>query len=266
MGYFDGGSGYESSVGDNIFKQGNKLIADINNPEFQKQRRARDIKEQLNVEEYNKKLATSHKDLRFKDKILCGNNIIVKLEKMDVLVESGGNLVPNQMRIVTVSTPDDPMGKVIANPLPYNFRGVVIKVGDEIIAERAAKGLIPIEEGDWVELTWFELKNSRYYSDKDKIDLITLNNPIAPNYEGFALVNMRFVEMIIKDFEASYGVRPSAYYDKYSKTTCQISYKEFDEELISTFKEGENRELSDKIEENIENNDTENNDNNITEE
>jgi hypothetical protein len=225
MGYYDGGSGFEAKNASSIFKQGDKLVADITDKKFHKERKEKDLQEQIKIQNYNKSLSTAHIDGRFAGKTFTGNNLVVKLEKSDYLILEQGLVTPNPLQFIPVTTPDDPKGMIIKNPLPYNSRGVIIALGEDIVRERQEKNLAPLELGQWVELGWFELKSHRYYPDKNKIDLITLDNPEAPNYEGFALINMRFVESIIHSFEETYGTTVDKFYTKYTQPSGKSTKK-----------------------------------------
>lgn len=212
------GSELESKAASDLMgKTTKKLHADPTDLERQKQLLEADLKAQQEVEEYNLDLENATSDRRFANRLFVGNSIIIKLEKINFLIPSDINPdlhTFNSLYIVRVATPDFPSGKNIINPLPYNYRGVVVALGDEAIKYRQENGLKPIEIGDIVELNWFDMKNFRYYPDKQRIDLISPDSPEAPNFEGFVKVPTQFVEAIIKEseFELVHGVSREEYY------------------------------------------------------
>jgi len=115
----------------------------------------------------------------------------------------------NPKYFIPVTTPDNPNGSmVIENPFPYNFRGVVAAVSKEV-AESTN-----IKPGDYVELDWVNIKESRYYPDKTKTDQVTLNSPEAPNYEGYVKVKDYSVEALVqrKEFKNAFGVSMEEYW------------------------------------------------------
>jgi hypothetical protein len=174
-------------------------------------------------------LENAHLDKRFQTKTFVGNSIIVKLEKFDYLTPSevieGAHII-NPLYILNVATPDHPKGKTIANPLPYSYIGTVVAIGDEVKNYREKNGLMPIIPGDTVELTWFDLKEYRYYPDKNRLDWMTLDNPHAPNFEGFAKVPAQFVEAIVPAgmYEEVYGSRAERF-NTMAETYTEADYR-----------------------------------------
>lgn len=205
------GSNYEGkAIEDLMGKTTGKLLADPTKVEAQEKLIQQDIKTQAAIDNYNKDLEYASDDVRFNNKIFVGNTIIVKMEKLNWFVPS--EIDPdlfsvNPLQFVAAVTPDHPRGKIVQNPLPYNYRAVVVAIGDEVSKYRTENNLQSLAPGDIVELNWFDLKNYRYYPDKNKIDQITLDSPEAPNYEGFAKIPAQFVEAIVKPelFELVYG-------------------------------------------------------------
>src|SRR5690606_23001370 len=175
------GSEFETSAAMDVTGKNSQLIANHTDIEFQKKLRKKDAEMHQLTVTYNKDLINATDDSRFKHKIFVGNTIVVRLEKTDFLVPSeiDGMHTINPLCWIQVQTPDYPQGKWIMNPLPYNYRGVVVAVGDEVIRHRKEANLMALEVGDVVELNWFDLKQLRYYPDKNKIDLIDLATPYA---------------------------------------------------------------------------------------
>lgn len=206
------GSQFEGkSVEDLLGKTTSKLLANPTDKAEQDKLMLQDIATQNVISSYNKDLEYACEDIRFKHKHFVGNTIIVKLEKLNWFVPSELNtdlFSINPLQMVAVTTPDHPRGKIIENPLPYNYRAVVVAIGDEVSKYRKDNKLTILEAGDIVELNWFDVKQYRYYPDKNKIDQITLDSPDATNFEGFAKIPAQFVEAIVKPdtFELVYGV------------------------------------------------------------
>ena len=213
------GSQYEGkSVEDLLGKTTSKLLANPTDKEEQQKLMLQDIETQNKINQYNKDLEYACEDVRFKNKHFVGNSVIVKLEKLNWFIPSDLDtdlFTINPLQMVAATTPDHPKGKIIENPLPYNYRGVVVAVCDEVVKYRAENNLAPLEAGDIVELNWFDVKQFRYYPNKNKIDQITLDSPDAANYEGFAKIPAQFVEAIVKpnDFELVYNVSREEMYN-----------------------------------------------------
>jgi len=192
---------FESKAALSVVGNKSNLLANPTDKEFQDKLKEADTIEQNSVINYNRALLCAENDTRFHNKVFTGSNVIVKLERFNFLIPSQvitGSVTINPLSYVTVSTPDYPQGKVVRNPLPYSYRGVVVAVGDEVADYRQSRNLTALEVGDFVELAWFNLKDYRYYPDKNKIDQITLDDPTATNYEGFAKIPVQFVEAIVK--------------------------------------------------------------------
>ncbi len=210
------GSEYESKAAQDIIGKAAKLIANPTDVNEQQKRLLADKERQNSISEYNIDLANAHEDVRFRNKIFVGNSVIIKLEKINWLIPSNfeeGLHTLNPLYFLNVVTPDYPQGKIIQNPFPYGYRGTVVAVGDEVAKYRSEKGLESIVIGDTVELGWFDLKEYRYYPDKQKVDQVTLDNPIAPNYEGFAKLPAQMVEALIPAglYEEVYGKREDVF-------------------------------------------------------
>lgn len=204
------GSKFESKAAMDVTGKNAKLLANPADIKKQEELKKMDAETQKKINEYNLDLQNAPDDKRFHNKHFVGNSIVVKLEKINWLIPSqvadGFNTL-NPLHFVTVSTPDYPDGKMVMNPFPYQFRGVVVAIGDEVTKYRKENGLTPLEISDIVELNWFEIKPMRYYPEKHRIDQVTLDNPYAPNFEGFVKIPAQFVEAIVKeaDFELVYG-------------------------------------------------------------
>jgi hypothetical protein len=223
------GSEFESKASQDLIGKASKLLADPTSSDEQQKRLAQDREIQQSITDYNMDLEHAHTDVRFTNKTFTGNHIIIKLEKNNWLIPSNfedGLHTMNPLYFLNVVTPDFPSGKMIQNPLPYGYKGTVIAIGDEVSLHRKEKGLTSINPGDSVELGWFDLKEHRYYPDKQKVDQITLDNPYAPNYEGFAKVPAQFVEAFVSasEFELVYGKREELYKVDLVGTTM-VDYK-----------------------------------------
>jgi hypothetical protein len=222
------GSEFESMAAQDLNGSAGKLIANPTSEEQLAKRIAEDISLQTEISEYNIDLQNAHHDKRFTDKTFTGKFVIVKLEKINWLVPSEYNPemhTINPLYFIQVVTPDFPKGKLIQNPLPYGYKGTVVAVGDEVIQHRFENKLDPICVGDTVELSWFDLKEYRYYPDKQKIDQITLDSPYTPNYEGFAKVPVQFIESFVPAgmYEEVYG-KPE---DIFKVTINDVTLKDY---------------------------------------
>jgi hypothetical protein len=218
------GSEYESMATQDLNATASKLIADPTSKEEIEKRLMEDLHVQQEISEYNIDLQNAHLDKRFTNKFFCGKFVIVKLEKINWIVPSEYNSelhTVNPLYYLTVVTPDFPKGKLVKNPLPYGYKGTVVAIGDEVSKYRDDNTLMPIREGDTVELSWFDLKENRYYPDKQKVDQITLDSPYAPNYEGFAKIPVQFIETIIPagEYENVYGKLEELFKVEVSKIT-----------------------------------------------
>lgn len=226
------GSKYESKAAMDMTGKNAKLLANPADILKQEELKKMDAKQQAEINAYNLDLENAPDDRRFHNKHFVGNTIIVKLEKINWLVPSqvvDGFTTINPFHFITAVTPDFPNGKTIMNPFPYQFRGVVVAIGDEVTKYRAEKELVQLEVGDIVELNWFEVKPMRYYPEKHRIDQVTLDNPYAPNFEGFVKVPAQFVEAIVKeaDFELVYGSTRAKMYEV-ANGEDTITYQDYD--------------------------------------
>jgi hypothetical protein len=207
------GSEYESKAAQDL--KSSSLLDDPTSLANREKLRQKDEAEQLHITAYNKGIFAAHLDNRFLNKYFVGNSIIIKLEIMNWLIPNkAGQLTLNPNWSVGMKSPDSPSGKFIRNPLPYSFRGVVVAISDEVEKYRRENGLKALLPGDFVELNWFEIQNHRYYPDKHLIDHLTMDSPVAPNYEGYVKVPAQFIETFCSagSFEDVYGTKPEDFY------------------------------------------------------
>lgn len=223
------GSEYESMATMDAMGKAAKLIVNPTSKEEIKKRLEQDIEMQQEVTDYNMDLCNAHIDKRFTGKKFVGNFVIVKLEKINWLVPSDINPelhTINPLYWLNVVTPDKPRGQLVMNPLPYNYQGVIVAVGDEVISYREKNKLSPIIPGDMAELTWFDMKEFRYYPNKQTVDQITLDAPYAKNFEGFVKVPVQFIETIVSsaEFENVYGNKE----DLYKVTVTDVTLEDYE--------------------------------------
>jgi len=161
---------------------------------------------QEEVEKYNRETeAMSDIPEPIKNRSYVNGNIVVKLFKEDhariaKTVTNQLNSEPLLIKSISKIAVDVPSSsaygshKIVDNPLPYLFEGVVVAMDPKINenSNLSAK----LEVGNIIQMISFDLKSDRYYPFKNQRDLVTMDDYSFSNYEGYALVSASMIESI----------------------------------------------------------------------
>lgn len=177
-------------------------------PEEERKRKAarekkQNLKKQEEVDAYNLTLLSI--DPKFAKKIFVGNEIKVRLKKEDYIIKNSGSAMRDGIKkdnLIALTVPGSE-DRMIDNPLPYMFEGVIVAI-PKIIRDTYLKEYgIDLRPGTYVELKEFNLQNQRYYLDKANIDVkVSLDDLMAgkaafPNHEGYFSISAYDIESIL---------------------------------------------------------------------
>jgi len=163
--------------------------------------------QQEKIEEYNNQiLSGAHSDIdRFKDRKYLNNAIIVKLLKHDWIDKNAPTSTlftqVKKNNKIYIETPT--MGKeakLIDNPLPYRFEGIIVAMDNRIPTKDDQFSDLTV--GTFIRTISFDLKEDRYYFDETKReivnfeDVMNLGSNLFPYYEGYARIHPGMIEHI----------------------------------------------------------------------
>lgn len=151
-------------------------------------------------------------DPKFDDLTITGGYVIVRLFKENYIkrvletLEDGTPIYEAYIGQVEIQRIGQNKRDWVENPLPFIFSGVVCAIGQDVQIEEAKKvkdakeaGMeyTPLTVGNEVSLEWFDLQRNRYYTDKQKFDLIKDPREYSvDNYEGYVRIHYSQIESI----------------------------------------------------------------------
>lgn len=147
---------------------------------------------------------------KFKTRKYFNNVIVVKLLKDDWIEKSATNgILFTQIKKsnkIPIETPQ--MGKetkMIDNPLPYRFEGIIVAM-DETIPTKDEQ-YKDLKVGSLIRTISFDLKEDRYYfndHERDHVsfeDIQNLSTNLFPNYEGYAIIHPGMIQNMFVNAE-----------------------------------------------------------------
>lgn len=153
--------------------------------------------EQEKINEYNAEVEALKEGVHpaFEDKRFINQNIVVRLYKMDRVVE--GKFFQEKFHKIPIQGQAG-QDIMIKNPLPYKFRGVIVALDPKVTAN-----ISDLTVGAEVEISpGNSLQDSRYYlTDEGDVpisreDLIAGMDPF-PNHEGYFMLKPGDIECVI---------------------------------------------------------------------
>lgn len=171
------------------------------------------LDKQAEIDAYNDAILAGAKDdiERFKDRVYVNDTIIVKLLKHNWIDKSaqdnallGGSAVSKVQKIMIETPQVGKEPKLIDNPLPYRFEGIIVAM-DPMLAKKDTARMFTV--GTLVRTISFNLKEDRYYFHDgqrewiDSIDLMNMSSNLFPKYEGYAKIHPGMIENIFQNPE-----------------------------------------------------------------
>lgn len=181
-----------------------QIVADPNDPEQVEQYWKRDWRIQAEAEKYNKNLQYTHQEPEFQYGYLQGRYLIIKLERKNWLIPAQITKLSEEKTVASATISSENFErshegnrtvKEYLTPFPYNFRGFVSMVGEDV--DSFCEGDFVIKPGDFVEVNHFNLQNQRYYPDKSKTDIIHQDNLGLHNHRGHFNVMLTEISRVI---------------------------------------------------------------------
>jgi hypothetical protein len=167
---------------------------------------------QQGIDNYNHTLITDYTKLMSPerkavlDKInLTGRNVLVMLCKENYVKQKytiGDKKVYDAgfRQILANKTAYEHQAEFVDNPFPYIFTGVVVKTSSS-----SKENMPELQEGSVVFTTAFNMKDRRFYINKQRVDIINspANGWTVDNFEGYFLIDYTTIDAILS------GVTPT---------------------------------------------------------
>ena len=160
------------------------------------------LKKQAEVEAYNATLEVL--DPIFASKTFVGTEIKVRLKKEDYIIKNSGSDMKDGIKKDNLIALETPTGeaKMIDNPLPYMFEGVIVAVPKTVRDLYFKEFGVDLVPGTYVELREFNLQAQRYYLDKANVDTklsledVLSGKAVFPKHKGYFSVGSYDIESI----------------------------------------------------------------------